>query len=1293
MAHRMTHFGLILVTALAMVATLFVAVPPARGAQDVVVDDFPLIDEPRVMDGRIYAIDSHGDDVIVGGTFSTIRGSTQADPEILQKYLFKFNVSTGEIDPAFTPVLDGEVEGVAISADGNSVFIAGDFVTVNGETHQRIAKLSMVDGSLDPTFDARANNEVKDIALTDDALIVAGRFRYLNGTVRERIGALDPSTGALLTSFDVTVTDSRYEFAPYVQEIDVSPNEQWLLIGGNFQTVDGQHREQVAVLALSGTSASLANWSTERYVGDCASVYDDTYIRGLDISPDSSYFVINTTGAYRGVDTMCDTASRWELPPTQSGSGLQPTWTTHTGGDTHWAAHITDAAVYVGGHQRWENNPYPSPRGDNDGPGSVERYGIAALDPTSGVPLSWNPGRDRGRGVEALHSTDDHLFVGSDTVLFADQVRQRLAVLPTAGGTANPLPQDIELPTEVHVAIPGGDLIKARYDGVAFGTSSLVSGPGVDGIDWSDVRDGFVQHDQLSYFGSADAFYRRPYNGSTFGTPTNLSTSVGYIDENYDHTPYDQPYGVDTADAAAYAHGRIYYTSTDDTRLYWRWYSLESGIIGGQEYISSGGDFTGAVALDVMGDWLYAAWDDGNLYRMYMRDGGVVDYSTTQLAEDGSSGIDWSTATAIFSTQGSGSVPPIPPPGEVVCDAPGLPWRAEYFPTSFLGTAPVTVRCEAAIDYDWGTGSPAGTGVGPDDFSVRWTRDLVLDAEGALELTARSDDGVRIYVDDTLVMDEWRDQGATTFFATTGTLEAGTHEVVVEYYENGGGAVIEVDIAIGDPPLVCDTPELPWRAEYFDNETLSPVADTIRCEAAVDYDWGVGSPAGTAVGPDSFSARWTSTLDLEYPSTLDFDATSSDGIRVYVDGGIVIDEWRDQDTTTFSASTAEIPAGPHDVVVEYYEGFGDAAAQVDITINPNTGPDTIDPDGSVTVPVVDEVLPGPDVVLSGTATDNVGVTAVWIAIRNRSTGQWLQSDGVSFGTPYTLLPATLDTPGELSTDWTFPVTLADAGYAVQVKADDAAGNRDPSPPWVRFSVVTGTPDVTAPNGVVEVPILDEVLAGPDVELSGTASDDVGVSAVWVAIRDRSTGLWLQADGVSFAAPYTLLPATLDAPDEAITDWAFPVSLPDGVYAIQLKADDAAGNRDPSPPWVRFSVTSETPDIDDPDGVVDIPASGATLVGPDVVLSGSASDDVAVATVLVAIRNRSTGQWLQADGVSFGGSYTLLPATLDAPGTTNTGWTFPVTLADGLYAIQLKAEDAVGNRDPSPPWVPFTVAAS
>ena len=636
--------------ALTMLVVTAGAATPAVANQSVVPSTFPLANQPRVMDGRIYSIDTRGTSVVVGGTFTRIRPAPSGSTEISRAYIFKFDVSTGLIDNTFRPTLNGAVEGIRYSPDGQSLFVAGAFTTVNGVTRNRVVKLNATTGAVDPTFVASVNNTVKDLDLSNGRVIIGGYFGKIGTVTRQRLAMLDPTTGAVMSTLNLAVTGSRDQYGPYIQELETSDDGRWLVIGGNFVDVAGSSRHQVAVIDLSGTNATVANWSTDRYVGDCASVYDATYIRGIDISPDNKYFVINTTGAFLGNQVLCDTATRWELPPALTGSQLQPTWTAHTGGDTHWAAHITDAAVIVGGHQRWENNPNPSPGGDNDGPGSLSRPGIAALDPYTGVPLSWNPTRDRGRGVEALASTPDYLFVGSDTVYFNNQIRQRLAVLSTTGGFANPAPETIVLPVNLRLSI-AGNLYQTTYNGTTFTAPRLVSGPGIDGINWNDVRDGFVQRGQLVYFGPSQAVYRRSISGNTFGTPTNLSTSVGYVDTNYNLTPYDQPYGVAETVAAAYSQGRIYYTKSNKTGLYWRWYSLESGVVGGQEYVSSSSTFSLARTMDIVGNYMYVVWSDGFLYRVALTPGGGVDMSTWTLVDNGLSGISWSTVTAMFSTQ------------------------------------------------------------------------------------------------------------------------------------------------------------------------------------------------------------------------------------------------------------------------------------------------------------------------------------------------------------------------------------------------------------------------------------------------------------------------------------------------------------------------------------------------------------------------------------------------------------------------------------------------------------------
>ena len=77
----------------------------------------------------------------------------------------------------------------------------------------------------------------------------------------------------------------------------------------------------------------------------------------------------------------------------------------YTGQDSLWSVQVTGTAIYVGGHQRWLNN---SNGFDYAGAGAVPRPGVAALDPVSGVPLSWNPGRNpRGDGAWALAGDAD----------------------------------------------------------------------------------------------------------------------------------------------------------------------------------------------------------------------------------------------------------------------------------------------------------------------------------------------------------------------------------------------------------------------------------------------------------------------------------------------------------------------------------------------------------------------------------------------------------------------------------------------------------------------------------------------------------------------------------------------------------------------------------------------------------------------------------------------------------------------------------------------------------------------
>ena len=97
-----------------------------------------------------------------------------------------------------------------------------------------------------------------------------------------------------------------------------------------------------------------------------------------------------------------------------------------------------------------------------------------------------------------------------------------------------------------------------------------------------------------------------------------------------------------------------------------------------------------------------------------------------------------------------------------------------------------------------------------------------------------------------------------------------------------------------------------------------------RTDDHIDNDWGDGAPA-SGLPANQFSARWTRTKVYE-AGTYRFTVTGDDGIRVLVDGALVVDGWTYQPPTTYSAEVA-LPAGEHTVVVEYFEWSGGAVAR------------------------------------------------------------------------------------------------------------------------------------------------------------------------------------------------------------------------------------------------------------------------------------------------------------------------------------------------------------------------------
>ncbi|SNT42019.1 protein of unknown function [Asanoa hainanensis] len=390
-------------------------------AQPTVVTADPVDFTPHALDGTVRAIAAVGNTIVVGGTFTSV-ANEGGFRSVRRPYLFAFDAKSGEIRTGFAPTVDGAVYALAAGPD-NSVYVGGAFRTVNGASARGLTRLSVGNGARVKPFNAEINwGDVRTLAVNGKRLYAGGPFSAINGVNRAGLARLDGVSGAVDAGFDAKLTATEMARVR-VEDMALSPDGRRLVAVGAITHAAGQPRHQLAVLDVSGAKAVVANWYTDAFRTQCDTSLD-TYLRGVDYSPDGAYFVTVTTGALTGPGKMCDSAARFE----SAGTGAhKPTWVNHTGGNTLFSVSVTGAAVYVGGHQQWLDNPKGK---KSKGPGAVDRPGIGAINPKTGKALPWNPTRSRGVGARAIVATKTGLYVGSDTDKLAKEYHGRIGMFP-----------------------------------------------------------------------------------------------------------------------------------------------------------------------------------------------------------------------------------------------------------------------------------------------------------------------------------------------------------------------------------------------------------------------------------------------------------------------------------------------------------------------------------------------------------------------------------------------------------------------------------------------------------------------------------------------------------------------------------------------------------------------------------------------------------------------------------------------------------------------------------------------
>ncbi|MEA5466743.1 PA14 domain-containing protein [Leptothoe sp. PORK10 BA2] len=285
------------------------------------------------------------------------------------------------------------------------------------------------------------------------------------------------------------------------------------------------------------------------------------------------------------------------------------------------------------------------------------------------------------------------------------------------------------------------------------------------------------------------------------------------------------------------------------------------------------------------------------------------------------------------------TVKPIPTPP---IDGKGNGLKAEYFNNQDFTDLKLT-RTDATVDFRWNAGSPDAS-IGVDTFSARWTGQVEPRYSETYTFETKSDDGVRLWVNNQLIIDKFSYQGTTPHTGKISLKAGQRYDIRLDYFEGNGGAISELrwmsdsqareiipksqlySAAVTPPEPPNNNEVNGLKAEYYNNQDFTDLKLT-RTDATVDFYWGDGSPS-SRIDRDSFSVRWTGEIKPLYSETYTFDTTSDDGVRLWVNNQLIIDQFTYQASTNHKGSITLKAGQRYDIRMEYFEGNGGALAEL-----------------------------------------------------------------------------------------------------------------------------------------------------------------------------------------------------------------------------------------------------------------------------------------------------------------------------------------------------------------------------
>jgi PKD repeat protein len=348
-------------------------------------------------------------------------------------------------------------------------------------TKRKIASINPVTGATVQGFTANANSLATSVDATNTTVYVGGQFTTVNGVARGALAALNASTGQVVPGFVNNITGGIGTNGTLrVHALVLTHDESKLLVVHTGRQINGQDRYGVGLIDTA--SMQLLPYRTRLWEDNLQFVGGVQRIIAGAIAPDDSYFVV-TSGSGGDRPPISDTAVAL---PLVGNDNVVPLWISRFF-DSVYSVAISEVAVYLGGHfnqAESQTSPDPWPGLDNVGYGrgqGLAGYGlgddivirdhVGAIDPVFGKSVDWNPGSNSYEGNEAMLVMPRGVVTGGDGNTQGEQNGGRIAVydfntIPAVG----PNDSVIVNPIEGRVKTADAEFV---VDGTATATSGV----------------------------------------------------------------------------------------------------------------------------------------------------------------------------------------------------------------------------------------------------------------------------------------------------------------------------------------------------------------------------------------------------------------------------------------------------------------------------------------------------------------------------------------------------------------------------------------------------------------------------------------------------------------------------------------------------------------------------------------------------------------------------------------------------------------------------------------------------